>query len=118
MRSSSRFICIDTADCVLFTTSAALVKLPVSAMAMKVRSWSMSIKAVMAAILFWHCAADVAGSLGKSGLFFLYHAFRWVRLQTFVSLINYRGAYTNASHELRIRANGIGWVIRVVRTAV
>ena len=51
-RSSSRFICIDTADCVLFTTSAALVKLPVSAMAMKVRSWSMSIRAVMAAILF------------------------------------------------------------------
>ena len=37
-RSSSRFICIDTADCVLFTTSAALVKLPVSAMAMKERT--------------------------------------------------------------------------------
>ena len=49
MRSSSRFICIDTADCVLFTTSAALVKLPVSAMAMNVRNWSTSIMAVMAA---------------------------------------------------------------------
>ena len=46
-RSSSRFICIDTADCVLFTTSAALVKLPVSAMAMKVRNWSTSSRAVM-----------------------------------------------------------------------
>ena len=48
-RSSSRFICIDTADWVLFTTSAALVKLPVSAMAMKVRNWSTSIRAVMGA---------------------------------------------------------------------
>ena len=50
-RSSSRFICIDTADWVLFTTSAALVKLPVSAMAMKVRNWSTSMSAVMDLIL-------------------------------------------------------------------
>jgi hypothetical protein len=48
-RSSSRFICIDTADWVLCTTSAALVKLPVSTIAMKVRSWSTSIRALMAA---------------------------------------------------------------------
>src|SRR5664280_1656032 len=38
---------METADWVLFTTSAALVKLPVSAMAMKVRNWSTSISAVM-----------------------------------------------------------------------
>jgi len=46
-RSSRRFICIETADWVLFTTSAALVKLPVSAMAIKLRNWSMSSRAVM-----------------------------------------------------------------------
>jgi hypothetical protein len=51
MRSSSRFICIETADWVLFTTSAALVKLPVSEMAMKVRNWSISSIAVMAVVL-------------------------------------------------------------------
>jgi hypothetical protein len=51
MRSSNRFICMDTADWVLFTTSAALVKLPVSEMAMKVRNWSISSIAVMAEIL-------------------------------------------------------------------
>ena len=50
-RSSSRFICIDTADWVLCTTSAALVKLPVSTMAMKVRSWSTSIRALMGSLL-------------------------------------------------------------------
>ena len=42
IRSSSRFICMDTADCVLCTISAARVNEPVSAMATKVRSWSMS----------------------------------------------------------------------------
>ncbi|MNT49910.1 hypothetical protein D3C72_1867900 [compost metagenome] len=38
MRSSRRRICMDTADCVLKTRSAALVKLPVSAIATKVCS--------------------------------------------------------------------------------
>src|SRR5262245_4314148 len=38
---------MDTADWVLCTTSAARVKLPVSAMAMKVRNWSISMSAVM-----------------------------------------------------------------------
>ena len=41
-RSSKRRICIDTADCVLKTSSAARVKLPVSTTAMKVLSWSRS----------------------------------------------------------------------------
>src|SRR5215472_18328276 len=38
---------METADWVLCTNSAALVKLPVSAIAMNVRSWSMSMSAVM-----------------------------------------------------------------------
>jgi hypothetical protein len=41
-RSSRRRICIDTADCVRCTSSAALVKLPVSAIMMKVCNWSRS----------------------------------------------------------------------------
>ena len=61
-RSSSRFICIETADWVLFTTSAARVKLPVSAMAMKVRNWSTSSRAVMARIL------ESGVSRGRAGL--------------------------------------------------
>ena len=42
IRSSSRRICIDTADCVRCTSSAARVKLPVSAIATKVCNWSRS----------------------------------------------------------------------------
>jgi ribosomal protein RSM22 (predicted rRNA methylase) len=38
------------------------VKLPVSAMAMKVRSWSTSIRAVMAAILFCGSGPGTAAS--------------------------------------------------------
>jgi len=63
MRSSSRFICMDTADWVMFTTSAALVKLPVSAMATKVRNWSISSRAVMGLILekLASCIIDTHG---------------------------------------------------------
>jgi len=42
MRSSSRRICIDTADWVRWTSSAARVNDPVSAIATNVWSWSRS----------------------------------------------------------------------------
>jgi hypothetical protein len=43
-------ICIETADCVLFTRRAASVKLPQSAIAQKLCNWSRSRGAVMCGI--------------------------------------------------------------------